>query len=364
MSVETEHGDPGESVADRGVEQAPRVSNWPGSRFGGARLRAALSARTVPRHSITHYAGGVMLFLLALLVSSGILLLLYYVPDAAQAHGSVEQIIGELPYGKLVRATHLWASDLLIATLFFHTLSVLIRRSFRAPNELAWLLGLVLLFLGVGLAFTGAILPWSQTAQTDARIGSNLAQYVPFVGDGLRRFMRGGDEVTSSTLGHAFGFHVGALPAVLTAVLALHLLLLALRRPAQSPVDHAAASRIPLYPDFFVRGAALTTAVLVVTMTLTVFVERPLGAAAALGAPSPAGARPPWYFLPVHEIVSVAPKEMLGMDGARFLVGLMCALGLVAAALPFIDRRGSKVTAWVAVGLALVLFALSARALN
>lgn len=352
-----------ETEKPQGEESAESpASSWLGDRLGWAQIRALLASRSVPRASLSHYFGGITLFLLILQVASGILLMLYYKPDAAQAHASVEQIIGELPYGKLVRATHVWASDLFVGFLLAHLFAVVMRRSFRAPRELSWLSGMVLLFLGIGLAFTGAILPWSQTAQTDARIGSDLAKYVPLLGDQLRRFMRGGEEVTSSTLGHAFGFHVAALPAALTLLIALHLLVRSRRPPAPHALGEA--GRIPIYPDFVVRGAALTTGVLLVIMTLVVFIERPLGGAGDLRTSAPAFAHPPWYFLPVHQIVRVAPKEMLGMDGARFLVGAACALGLIAVALPFIDRRGSKITAWIAAGLLVVLIALSTRALD
>lgn len=338
------------------------TSAWLDERLGWARVRAALTSRSVPRQSISHYFGGITLFLLLLQVASGILLMLYYKPEAAQAHASVEQIIEEIPYGNLVRATHVWASDLFVASLLAHLFAIVMHRSFRSPRELSWLSGLVALFLGIGLAFTGALLPWSQASLIDARIGTDLAGYVPLIGDPLRRFMRGGQEISASTLGHAFGFHVGALPATITLLIAIHLAFVANRRPTPRAPDDA--SRIPLYPDFFVRGAALTTAVLVVLMTLVVFLQRPLGAAADLQAASPLGAHPPWYFLPVHEIVRIAPKEMLGMDGARFLVGAACALGLGVVALPFIDRRGSKLTAWLAAGLLLILIALSSRALD
>jgi ubiquinol-cytochrome c reductase cytochrome b subunit len=275
----------------------------------------------------------------------------------------VERIVGELPHGRLVRATHLWAGDLFVGFLFAHSFSVVLRRSYRAPREIVWMVGLVALVLGIGLAFTGTILPWSQSAQTQARVGSDLARYVPLVGEGLRRFMRGGEEVTGSTLGHAFGFHVAALPAALTLAIAVHLLVVTLKRaPRQASPD---ATQIPVYPDFLVRGAALTTAVVITTMTLVVFLDRPLGAAALPTATATATARahPPWYFLPIHEIVRVAPREMLGMDGARFLVSGAALAALLAALLPFIDRRGSRITSWVAVGVLVILTLLSVRAL-
>jgi quinol-cytochrome oxidoreductase complex cytochrome b subunit len=346
-------------MSAEGEKLAP--AGWLGERLGWTHIHAALASRRVPRAGIGHYFGGITLFLLVLQVASGILLMLYYKPDAAQAHASVERIVAELPYGKLIRATHVWASDLFVGFLLAHLFSIVVRRSFRSPRELGWLSGIVCLFFGIGLAFTGAILPWSQNAQTDARVGSDLARYVPLVGEQLRRFMRGGEEVGASTLGHAFGFHVAALPAALTLVIGMHLFLLSRRRP--TPRDPDDPNLLPLYPDFFVRGAALTTAVLLTVMTLVVFIERPLGPASDLAAAS-GGAYPPWYFLPIHQIVSMAPKEMLGMDGARFLVGAACALGLVVVALPFIDRRGSKYTAWAATALLILLIALSSRALH
>ncbi len=97
-------------------------------------------------------------------------------------------------------------------------------------------------------------------------------------------------------------------------------------------------------------------------MTLAIFVERPLGVAADPRLP-PAGARPPWYFAPFDQLVRMAPRELLGVDGARFLVGAACALGVVVIALPFLDPRGSRLTAWIAWAAIVVLCLLGARAL-
>ena len=79
--------------------------------------------------------------------------------------------------------------------------------------------------------------------------------------------------------------------------------------------------------------------------------------------PSTAGA-PPWYFLPVHQIIRTSPRDLLGVDGARFLVGAACGLGLVVVALPFLDRRGSRITFWAAWILLLVLLLLASSALT
>ena len=359
------------------MNAAAQVSAWLKDRTGWTGVAAGLSAHRVPRRGFVFYLGGITLFLLLVQIASGILLVLYYRPDADTAYLSVERIVGELPYGNLIRSFHVWASDLFVVCLLAHLFTILVRRSFRPPHELTWMSGILSLALGIGMAFTGAILPWNEAAYTNARVGSELARYVPLLGAGLQRFMRGGDEVTSATLGHAYGFHVAALPAAITVLVAIHLFFLS-RKPAsisalpavvetEAEADTAEAARqadtIPLYPDFFVRLALPVTGVLVLIMTLAVFADRPLGLAADASM-APVGARPPWYLLPIHELVRAAPKELLGIDGARFLVGTASALGLVVMLLPFIDRRGSKVTAYLAWSLLLVLIILSTLALH
>ena len=341
---------------------AERLQGWLSDRLGWSGIVSALAGHRAPRRSFVFYLGGITLFLLGVQVASGILLMLYYRPDPAHAHESVEQIIGDIPYGDLIHSVHVWTSDLFVACLFAHLFTVVIRRSFRPPQELSWLSGLFALCLGLGLAFTGAILPWTEAAYTHARVGSQLAGQVPLVGAWLRRFLRGGDEVTSATLGHAYGFHVAVLPACVTLVVAAHVFFL-FRRPVVRP-DAARHETLPLYPEFIVRQAVAQTGVLVVIMTLAIFAERPLGPAANPMQPTPAGAGPPWYLLPVHAVVRDAPTELLGIDGARFLVGVACVLGTVVAALPFIDRRGSKVTAWVACVALLGLLLLAIHALD
>lgn len=345
-----------------GAEDRNSTPGFWRDRLGWNAVVSSLGAHRAPAKSFFFYLGGVTLFLLLLQVASGILLALYYRPDPAQAFDSVERIVGEVPYGDLVRGVHLWSGDLFVAALLAHVFTILVRRSYRAPHELNWLSGAAALVVGVLMAFTGIVLPWSQQAYTHARVASDLARYMPVVGDWLHRFMRGGDEVTASTLGHAFAFHVAALPAAMTVLVAAHFFFLS-RKPALLPSDDARET-IPLYPDFFVREAVAWVGVFVVVMTLAVFVARPLGEAADPRLPSPPGAHPPWYFLPVHQIVRAAPRELLGVEGPRFLLGAGCFFGLIALLLPFLDRRGSRVVTYFAWLLLVVLCLLTISALT
>jgi ubiquinol-cytochrome c reductase cytochrome b subunit len=340
-------------------------ARWLADRLGLTRIETSLEKHTVPRHGFVFYLGGITLFLLIVQLASGILLTLYYQPDAAQAHASVERIVGEVAYGDLVHAVHVWAADLFVASLLLHVFTVMVRRSFRSPHEMSWLSGVALLVLGIGQAFTGSVLPWSERAYTNARVGSEFARYVPFIGGWLHRFLRGGEDVTSGTLGHAFGFHVAALPAAVTIVVASHLWFLSRNPVAQPPVkaDGPAPATIPLFPDFFLRLAVAMTGVMVIVLSLAIFVPRALGPAADPRLPSP-GAMPPWYLMPVHAILRAAPKDLLGIDGPSFLISATCVLGLVFLALPFIDRRGSRLTAWLAWVALLALILLSIRAIS
>jgi len=337
------------------------VPRWLADRIGWTGVEASLTGRVVSRHGFVFYLGGITLFLLLVQVASGILLTLYYQPDAALAHASVERIVGEVSYGDLVHGVHVWAADLFVASLLLHLFTVVVRGSFRSPQELSWVSGIFLLVLGIVQAFTGAVLPWSERAYTQARIGSEFARFVPFIGGWLHRFMRGGEDVTANTLAHAFGFHVAVLPAAATMVVAAHLFLLTRRPPRKA--ETLSGPTIPLYPDFFVRLSIAMTGVTVVVLSLAIFVERPIGPPADPRLPS-LGALPPWYFLPVHTIVRAAPKELLGFDGPSFLVGAASVIGVVMLALPFIDRRGSRLTAWLAWVALLALIFLSIRAIT
>jgi len=337
------------------------VMAWLRDRVAWGGIISGLGEHRAPRRSVFFYLGGLTAFLLLVQVLSGILLTVYYRPDAAHAHESLERIVGEVAYGHLIRAVHVWSGDLFVMCMILHVFTVVVRGSFKPPHELSWLSGLALLALSLGLAFTGAVLPWSQRAYTDARVGSEFAHYVPIIGDWLERLMRGGEEVTTNTIANAFGFHIAVLPAAVTAVVIAHFFFLS-RRPPGAAIT-AKDETIPLYPDFLIRQAGAMMGALVVVLTLATFVDRPLGAVADPRLPTPAGALPPWYFLPAHAIMRAAPKELLGIEGPRFLVGAASALTVVVAALPFIDRHGSKVTTWLAWIVLLALLLMSFRAL-
>lgn len=312
--------------------------------------------RLVSARNPNLYIGGVVLFLFATQIASGVLLLLHYQSSAEHAFESVARIAGEYPYGDLIRGVHFWSGQLLVGTLLLQLVLAMLRGTFIAPRELVWLSGVLITTVAAAFAFTGSVLPWTEDAYAQARVGSQMASYVPVIGGTLMRLLRGSDEITNQTLQKVFGFHVAVLPATFTLLLVLHFYTIR-SAPREKASTAADSDRIPLYPDVAVRMAAVIVAVLVVLISLATFVTRPVGNPADATAASPASARPTWFLLPVHALLKSAPATLLGVDSARFIGGALTGLYLLVAALPFFDKRGSRVTSGITSG-ALVLAAL------
>src|ERR1041385_8564974 len=200
---------------------------WLDDRLGISSIGKLARKKEIPlhRHSVWYYFGGMTLFLFTVQVGTGILLLLYYRPSAENAFESVQFIVTEVQFGWLIRSVHSWSANLMIATLFIHMFSVYFMRSYRKPRELTWLSGVLLLFLAVGFGFSGYLLPWNKLAFFATKVGTEIAGVVPLTGRPVLRFLRGGDDVTGATLTRFFGFHVAVLPAITTAIVGIHVLL-------------------------------------------------------------------------------------------------------------------------------------------
>src|SRR6476620_10619065 len=203
---------------------------WLDERLSISSLQAMADKKEVPlhRHSIWYYFGGMTLFLFAVQVATGILLLLYYRPSSETAFESVQFIVTEVKFGWLIRSIHSWSANLMVATLFIHLFSVFFLRAYYPPREITWLSGVFLLFIVICFGFSGYLLPWNKLAFFATKVGTEIAGVVPLIGRPTLRFLRGGDDVTGATLTRFFGFHVAVLPATATVFLGIHVALVQL----------------------------------------------------------------------------------------------------------------------------------------
>ena len=139
---------------------------WFDRRLGLGVVTKVAREKEVPlhRHTIWYYFGGMTLFLFAIQVATGILLLLYYRPSAENAFESVQFIMAEVRFGWLIRSIHSWSANVLIAVLFIHLFSVYFLRAYRQPRELTWITGVLLFFVILAFGFSGYLLPWNTVA--------------------------------------------------------------------------------------------------------------------------------------------------------------------------------------------------------
>ncbi|MEO8033406.1 MAG: cytochrome b N-terminal domain-containing protein, partial [Acidobacteriota bacterium] len=173
------------------------VRRWLDDRLGVSKIVEFGSHKTVPAHrySVFYYLGGMTLFFFLIQVSTGVLLMLYYRPSANEAFESVEFIMTVVPFGWLIRSIHSWSANLMVFFAFLHMVSVFFLKSYRAPRELTWISGVLLLFLIMGFGFSGYLLPWNQLAFFATKVGTDISGVVPVVGGWMVRFLRGGDRV-------------------------------------------------------------------------------------------------------------------------------------------------------------------------
>jgi cytochrome b6 len=307
-------------------------------RVGWRALATLVSHKEVPqhRHSIWYYFGGMTLFLFSVQVVTGILLLLYYRPSAETAFESVQFIMTEVEFGWLIRSIHSWSANLMVATAFIHMFSTLYLRAFREPREVTWISGVILLFLSLAFGFSGYLLPWNKLAFFATKVGTDIAGIIPGVGTYLLRFLRGGDDVTGATLTRFFGFHVAILPAITTAVLAIHLILVQKHGMSVPPgVEAAQVKKMKFYPDFLLRDLVGWLVAIAALAALSALFPWELGEKADPFAPAPAGIRPEWYFMFMFQSLKYIPAHVLGMDGEVLGIAFFGLLGLALFLVPF-----------------------------
>ena len=123
---------------------------------------------------------------------TGVILAFYYKPDPESAYESIQLITHDLTLGWLVRGMHRWGASVFIILMFFHMARVFLYGSYKYPRELTWIVGVLLLVMGMMEGFTGYLLPWDQTAYWATVVGINLNGTAPFLGPFIAQFLSGG----------------------------------------------------------------------------------------------------------------------------------------------------------------------------
>ena len=317
------------------------LKDWFEERLSIGALADLARKKEVPfhRHTVWYYFGGMTLFLFAVQVATGILLLLYYRPSSENAFESVQFIVTEVQFGWLIRSIHSWSANLMIATLFVHMFSVFFLRAYYPPRELTWISGAFLLILVICFGFSGYLLPWNKLAFFATKVGTEIAGVLPVVGRPMLRFLRGGDDVTGATLTRFFGFHVAVLPATATVLITIHVLLVQLHGMSVPPeLEGKSVKKMKFFPNFVLRDLIGWILAIGVLAALAALFPWELGEKADPFAPAPAGIKPEWYFLFMFQTLKLIPARIWKFDGEVLGILAFGCVALLLFVVPFIDH--------------------------
>jgi len=274
---------------------------------------------------------------LVAMIVTGIVLAMHYVPTFGGAFKSVEHIMRDVNYGWLIRYVHTTGASMFFAAVYIHIFRGFYYGSYKAPRELLWILGVVILVLMMATAFFGYTLPWGQMSFWGTTVITNLFSAIPVFGDSIVTWLLGGFGVGDPTLNRFYALHY-LLPFVTVAVVLLHLV--ALHRFGSNNPDgvdtQGSQDTLPFHPYYTIKDL-LGLAVFLIVFGWFVFYEpsallNPDNSIPANPGVTPAEIVPEWYLLPYYAILKSIPNKLLG-------VFAMAASILLLFVVPWLDTK-------------------------
>ena len=348
-----------------------RLYTWLDSRLKLEPVKETLLDEPIPGGASWIYVfGSATLFLFLLQAITGMFLAVYYAPTPDHAYDSIRYIETQVLFGPFVRGLHHWGASAMVVAIGLHMLQVFLYGAYKPPREVMWMVGVLLLLLTMGFAFTGYLLPWDQNAYWATQVGINMVGSVPVVGTFLVKVMRGGDALGALTLSRFFAVHVLFLPAAIMALIALHMFILRRVGPAgpwsggcerrckpgdaslrqgrraaspeeRPPIEGRVHSSEPFYPRQVFMDAVVMLGVFGVVVALALFVPFPLTDKANPSDHSFIPV-PEWYFLFYYQFLKYMEGPFLGPIATWVIPGAFIALLL---ALPFLDPHHERAPA-------------------
>jgi menaquinol-cytochrome c reductase cytochrome b subunit len=204
------------------------VVEWFDRRFPFTESVDEAMYQRVPNYANAFYYcfGGMVFILIAFQLLTGIFLAFYYVPDAAgnpaPAFQSVQAIMNTVYLGWLVRGVHFWSANLLVVVIVLHMARVFWTGSYRAPRELNWMVGVIMLLIVLAFSLTGYLLPWDTKAYWATSVTIKIAASAPLLGPLTETILQGGPTLGGNTLQRFFTVHVFILPALIVLLMYVH----------------------------------------------------------------------------------------------------------------------------------------------
>jgi ubiquinol-cytochrome c reductase cytochrome b subunit len=325
-----------------------------------ARLQLGATIRETAEHSVPRetaswfYVFGSAAFVVFMLqIVTGIMLALIYVPSAGEAWNSLQTLNHSVTLGWFIRGLHGWGSDFMVAIVLIHMVQVFLFGAYKYPRELTWIVGVFLLLMTLGMAFTGQVLRFDQDAYWGLGIGASIASRVPLMGPPIVNLMLGGPIIAGATLSRFFALHVFVIPGLLIAFVAVHLLMVVklginewpmpgrvVRKATYIKEYHELTKRdgIPFVPAAVWKDLVFSAFILLSVAACAVY----FGPFGPSGPPNPTiiqtAPRPDFFFLWLYAVLSLLAPSM---ETPALLIGpVVVILGLLL--LPFLFGEGEK----------------------
>ena len=351
------------------------IGNWLDKRLQLGKPIAETMQHPIPRETASWFYvfGSAAMTVFAFQLVTGILLALIYVPSAGEAWNSLQILNHQITLGWFIRALHGWGSNFMLAIVLIHMVQVFLFGAYKFPRELTWILGIFLLLMTLGMAFTGQVLRFDQDAYWGLGIGASICSRVPIVGPALVKLMLGGPIIAGATLSRFFALHVFVIPGLLIGFLGLHLLLVLKLGINEWPMPGRLVRRsdymekyhelthtegMPFVPNGIVKDAIFSGVILLAIAACALY----FGPFGPSGQPDPriiqTAPRPDFFFLWLYALLSLLPPAL---ETPVLLIGPVIALGVLLA-LPFFSGEGEK--SWKRRPIAVLTILLSAVTLG
>jgi len=332
-----------------------RLGQWFDHRLQlAAPIREAVE-HPVPRRTASWFYvfGSAALTVFCLQLVTGILLAFTYVPSAGEAWSSLQALNHDITLGWFIRALHGWGSNFMVAIVLIHMVQVFLFGAYKFPRELTWIVGVFLLLVTLGMAFSGQVLRFDQDAYWGLGIGASIASRVPVAGPAVVKLMLGGPIIAGATLSRFFALHVFVIPGLLIGFVCLHLLMVLklginewpmpgriVKRATYLSEYHALTKKdgAPFVPYAVWKDLFFAGVVILAVAACAVY----FGPFGPTGRPDPTiiqtVPKPDYFFLWLYAVLSLLPPSM---ETPALLIGPVVIIGGLLL-LPFLSGEGEK----------------------
>jgi len=332
-----------------------QVGEWFDRRLQLAATIRETSEHHVPRNTASWFYvfGSAALVVFMLQVVTGILLAIIYVPSAAEAWNSLQVLNHDITLGWFIRALHGWGSNFMVAIVLIHMVQVFLFGAYKFPRELTWIVGVFLLLMTLGMAFSGQVLRFDQDAYWGLGIGASIASRVPIMGPATVKLMLGGPIIAGATLSRFFALHVFVIPGLLIALVGLHLLMVLKLGINDWPMPGRIVKRATYTKEYeeLVKkdGAPFVPYAVWKDLFFAAFILLAVAACAVYfgpfgpsGRPDPTiiqtAPRPDYFFLWLYALLSLLPPSL---ETPALLIGPVVVI-FALILLPFLFGEGEK----------------------